>query len=194
MLNIILFGSPGSGKGTQSMNIIYKFGLTHLSTGDILRAEIAEGTPLGLAAKVFIDQGELVPDEIMIGMIRDILNGCKYCKGFIFDGFPRTVPQAINLDSLLKERNSSISALFELQVNEEELEKRLVNRGLTSQRSDDINIEIIRKRIRLYHDYTRAVINYYQSQGKFYALNGSEKIERVFEDICQVIDQNKHAF
>jgi adenylate kinase len=193
MLNIILFGSPGSGKGTQSKNIINKYRLTHLSTGDILRAEITRGTPLGLAAQSFIDQGELVPDEVVIGMIREILLQCNRCTGFIFDGFPRTIFQAESLDAILKEKDAAITMLFELQVDNKELMKRLINRGKIGHRTDDSDVEIIKKRIRFYHEYTKSVIEYYRAQDKFQPLNGMGSIDDVFSQICNVVETQKKA-
>lgn len=188
MLNLVLFGPPGAGKGTQSQNLINKYQLIHLSTGDILRAEISNGTALGLEAKKLMDQGLLVPDEVVIGMISNKLDANKEAKGFIFDGFPRTVAQAEALDSLLTSKNSAISAMIALEVNKEELEKRLLLRGKDSGRPDDQNIEIIKKRIEEYLSKTAVVANFYASQNKYYAVEGIGEINDIFESITKVIE------
>ena len=146
MFNLILFGPPGSGKGTQSDKLVEKYGLKHLSTGNLLRQEIADKTPLGLEAKSFMDKGQLVPDEVVIGMVDSYFDQHKSAKGFLFDGFPRTVAQAVALDKLLELKRTNIAAVLALEVGEEELVKRLLNRGKTSGRSDDTNEEVIRKR------------------------------------------------
>ncbi|QQL49167.1 adenylate kinase [Mucilaginibacter ginkgonis] len=187
MLNIVLFGPPGAGKGTQSHNIIDKFGLIHLSTGDLLRHEIAAGTELGLEAKKLMDQGLLVPDEVVIGMISNKLDANKGAKGFIFDGFPRTVAQAEALDRLLKSKHSKIHGMIALEVNAEELEKRLLHRGKDSGRPDDANPEIIRKRIREYNSKTAIVADHYKSHDKYHQINGIGTIEEIFENIQKVI-------
>lgn len=166
MLNLVLFGPPGAGKGTQSEKLIDKYKLVHLSTGDLLRSEIKAGTELGLKAKSLMDQGLLVPDEVVIGMIDNKLKENKEAAGFIFDGFPRTVKQAEALDTLLVENGTSISAMVALEVEAEELTRRLLERGKTSGRPDDQNEELIRKRVQEYNDKTLPVANYYQSQGK----------------------------
>ena len=189
MLNIVLFGPPGAGKGTQSQNLIQKYALVHLSTGDILRAEISNGTPLGLEAKKLMDQGILVPDEVVIGMIANQLDQNKNANGFIFDGFPRTVAQAEALDQLLTSRNTQISGMIALEVDEVELEKRLLARGKESGRPDDQNPEIIKKRVQEYTAKTAPVANYYQSQNKFYSVKGIGSIEEIFTDISAVVDQ-----
>jgi adenylate kinase len=186
MLNIILFGSPGSGKGTQAMNIIYWYRLKHLSTGDILRAEISDGTASGLEAKYYIDNGEMVPDNLVIDMVRERIH-CNLSEGFIFDGFPRNISQAQVLDEILKENNSSVSLLIELDVEHTELVRRLINRGKTSGRSDDINLHIIEKRIKIYHEETKPVIDYYKAQDKFLSINGMGRIDAVFSRICKAI-------
>src|SRR5215471_5559732 len=151
MFNLILFGPPGSGKGTQSERLIARYGLKHLSTGDLLRSEIASETELGLKAKSFMDRGELVPDEVVIGMINHALDSNPESKGFLFDGFPRTKAQSIALDNLLSQRGEEINVVLALEVTEEELIKRLLNRGLTSGRSDDTNKEVIHARIEEYN-------------------------------------------
>jgi len=189
MLNIVLFGPPGAGKGTQSQNLIEKFGLIHLSTGDILRGEIANGTPLGVEAKKLMDKGFLVPDEVVIGMIANKLDLNQDAKGFIFDGFPRTVAQAEALDQLLSSKNNAISGMVALEVNEEELEKRLLIRGKDSGRPDDQNPAIIKKRVQEYTTKTAQVANFYKAQNKFYAVGGIGSISEIFESIVNVVTQ-----
>ncbi|WP_207422913.1 adenylate kinase [Desertivirga brevis] len=188
MLNLVLFGPPGAGKGTQSQKLIEKYQLVHLSTGDILRNEIANGTELGLEAKKLMDQGVLVPDEVVIGMISNKLDANKDAKGFIFDGFPRTVAQAEALDVLLKSKDTAISGMVALEVNDQELEKRLLLRGKDSGRPDDANPEIIRKRIEEYNTKTAPVANFYKSQGKYVSINGIGDIEGIFSELTKVID------
>lgn len=191
MLNLVLFGPPGAGKGTQSQKLIEKYQLVHLSTGDILRGEITQGTPLGIEAKKLMDDGKLVPDEVVIGMISNKLDNNSTAKGFIFDGFPRTVAQAEALDSLLASKNEQISGMIALQVEEAELEKRLLLRGKESGRPDDANPEIIKKRIVEYNSKTAPVANYYEQQGKLKNINGVGSIDEIFNDICQVINNYK---
>jgi adenylate kinase len=188
MLNIVLFGPPGAGKGTQSQNLIEKYGLIHLSTGDLLRGEITQGTELGLEAKKLMDQGILVPDTVVIGMISNKLDANKGAKGFIFDGFPRTVAQAEALDSLLKTKKSAISGMIALEVDDEELEHRLLLRGKDSGRPDDANPEVIRKRIKEYNDKTAPVAGFYKAQNKFKSINGVGSITEIFDSINTVID------
>ncbi|MHA8051504.1 adenylate kinase [Aquirufa sp. ROCK-SH2] len=188
MLNLVLFGPPGAGKGTQSAKLIEKYGLIHLSTGDLLRAEISAGTSLGLEAKKLMDQGILVPDSVVIGMIENKLNENKTAAGFIFDGFPRTVAQAEALDQLLKGHGLSIKDMISLEVNQEELTQRLLERGKTSGRPDDQNEDLIRKRVQEYTDKTAPVANYYESQGKFKGINGIGGIEEIFDQITQIIE------
>lgn len=191
MLNLVLFGPPGAGKGTQSQNLIEKYGLVHLSTGDLLRNEIANGTALGLEAKKLMDDGKLVPDEVVIGMIKNKLSGNPDAKGFIFDGFPRTVAQAEALDSLLTSVDSQISGMIALEVEEVELEKRLLLRGKDSGRPDDANPEVIRKRINEYKSKTAPVANYYNKQGKLTTINGIGSIENIFQKISEEVDKLK---
>jgi len=191
MLNLVLFGPPGAGKGTQSQKLIEKYQLVHLSTGDILRGEITQGTSLGIEAKKLMDDGKLVPDEVVIGMISNKLDNNSTAKGFIFDGFPRTVAQAEALDSLLASKNEQISGMIALQVEEAELEKRLLLRGKESGRPDDANPEIIKKRIVEYNSKTAPVANYYEQQGKLKNINGVGSIDEIFNDICQVINNYK---
>ena len=188
MLNLVLFGPPGAGKGTQSQKLIEKYQLVHLSTGDILRNEIANGTELGLEARKLMDQGILVPDEVVIGMISNKLDANKDAKGFIFDGFPRTVAQAEALDELLKSKNSAISGMVALDVDDDELQKRLLLRGKDSGRPDDADPAIIRKRIEEYNNKTAPVANFYKSQGKYIGVNGIGSIDEIFTEISKVVD------
>jgi len=188
MLNIVLFGPPGAGKGTQSQKLIDTYNLIHLSTGDLLRSEIAAGTELGLRAKTLMDQGLLVPDEVVIGMIDSKLKENKQAGGFIFDGFPRTVPQANGLDNLLQENNTAISCMIALEVSEEELTKRLLIRGQTSGRPDDQDEALVRKRVQEYNTKTAPVADFYAQQGKFHGVNGIGEIDEIFNQICQIID------
>lgn len=187
MLNLVLFGPPGAGKGTQSQKLIEKYNLVHLSTGDILRNEIAQGTQLGVEAKKLMDQGVLVPDDVVIGMISNKLDSNKDAAGFIFDGFPRTVAQAEALDQLLKSKNSEICCMISLEVSNEELLGRLLLRGKDSGRPDDANAEIIARRIEEYNSKTAQVANYYKSQDKFSSINGVGSIDEIFSSICKVI-------
>ncbi len=189
MFNIILFGPPGSGKGTQSENLIQKFGLKHVSTGELLRNEIAKQSVLGIEAKQYIDKGQLVPDEVVIGMIADTVDSNSQCKGFLFDGFPRTEAQAMALDKLLSGKGSSINALLALQVSEEELVKRLMNRGLTSNRSDDGDRAIIKARIAEYENKTAVVENYYAKFGKVKKVNGEGSVHDIFVALCNIIEK-----
>ncbi|SDL11187.1 adenylate kinase [Catalinimonas alkaloidigena] len=189
MLNIVLFGPPGAGKGTQSQNIIDTYGLVHLSTGDLLRSQIAAGTELGLRAKTLMDQGILVPDEVVIGMIESKLAENKDAKGFIFDGFPRTVAQAQALDELLSRYDTEIGCMVALSVHDEELTKRLLLRGQTSGRSDDQDESLIRKRIQEYNDKTLPVADYYRQQGKYCAIDGIGGIDEIFQNIRDVLDR-----
>jgi len=188
MFNIILFGPPGSGKGTQSEKLIAEYGLKHLSTGDLLRTEIATQTPLGLEAKNFMDKGQLVPDEVVIGMISSALDANPESKGFLFDGFPRTEAQSEALDKLLKLKKTEIGVVLAMQVSEAELIKRLLNRGLTSGRSDDNNEEVIRARIVEYHKKTSAVADYYKQFDKVVYLNGEGSVDEIFEGLSKEID------
>ena len=193
MFNIILFGPPGSGKGTQSEKLILKYGLKHLSTGDLLRTEIAGQTPLGLEAKNFMDKGQLVPDEVVIGMISTALESNPKANGFLFDGFPRTKAQSEALDKLLKLKQTEIGVVLSLQVSEEELVKRLLNRGLTSGRTDDNNEEVIRERILEYHRKTSAVADHYAIFEKVVAIPGEGSVDEIFESLSAEIDQRMSA-
>ncbi|MBL0356537.1 MAG: adenylate kinase [Chitinophagaceae bacterium] len=188
MFNLILFGPPGSGKGTQSEKLIAKYGLKHLSTGDLLRSEIAQQTPLGIEAKKIMDKGQLVPDEVVIGMISSSLDANPDAKGFLFDGFPRTAAQAEALDKLLKLKKTEIKVMLALEVGEEELVRRLLKRGETSSRSDDTNETVIRARIAVYHSKTTAVAEYYKSFDKAVYLKGEGTVDEIFERISAEID------
>jgi adenylate kinase len=191
MFNIILFGPPGSGKGTQSERIVDKYGLIHLSTGNLLRHEISEKTPLGLEAKSLMDKGQLVPDEVVIGMIDTCLEKHADSKGFLFDGFPRTVAQAEALDKLLALRKTSICKVLALEVSEEELVKRLIKRGETSGRSDDTDETIIRKRYTIYKNDTEPVAEYYKEQEKLERIKGEGSVDDIFMALSTCIDKAK---
>ena len=188
MFNLILFGPPGSGKGTQSEKLIAKYGLKHLSTGDLLRSEISRQTALGLEAKKVMDKGELVPDEVVIGMISSSIDQNEMAKGFLFDGFPRTAAQAEALDKLLELKNSPIAVMLALEVSEEELVTRLMKRGETSGRSDDTNENIIRARIAEYHKKTTAVADYYRQFDKVTLIKGEGSIDDIFNSLCKEVD------
>lgn len=189
MFNLILFGPPGSGKGTQSDSLVEKYGVIHLSTGNLLREEISLKTPLGIEAKDFMDKGQLVPDEVVIGMVDSYFDKHKDAKGFLFDGFPRTVAQAEALDKLLDLKKTSIAAVLALEVSEEELVKRLLNRGKTSGRSDDTNEEVIRKRFSVYTNETKPVAEHYKRAHKFHPIKGEGTVEEIFKSICKEIDK-----
>ena len=188
MFNLILFGPPGSGKGTQSERLISKYGLKHLSTGDLLRSEIAGQTPLGLAAKSFMDKGQLVPDEVVIEMISSALDNNPQANGFLFDGFPRTNAQAEALDKLLNQKGTEIAVVLALEVTENELVKRLLNRGLTSGRSDDVDENIIRARYAEYQKKTSAVADYYRKYNKVIHVKGEGDVDQIFDSLCKEID------
>lgn len=188
MFHIILFGPPGSGKGTQSEKLIAAYGLKHLSTGDLLRTEINNKTALGLEAKSLMDKGQLVPDDVVIGMISAALDANPGAKGFLFDGFPRTKAQAEALDNLLKVKDGEIGVFLAMQVSEEELVKRLLNRGLTSGRSDDTNEQVIRSRIVEYNRKTSAVADYYQQFGKVVLIKGEGSVDDIFNALSQEIN------
>lgn len=189
MLNLILFGPPGSGKGTQAENLKKKYNLVHISTGDLLRQEIKEQTALGMKARNLMDQGLLVPDDIMIEMISNKLDANKQANGIIFDGFPRTIPQAEALDKLLAEKKMAVSKCLFLHVSEEELVKRLLLRGQSSDRADDRDENIIRNRVKVYEEQTLPVAEYYGRQGKRYDIQGEGSIETIFSRLCEAIEQ-----
>jgi len=193
MLNIVLFGPPGAGKGTQSEKLINKYQLVHLSTGDILRGEIAAGTALGREAKKLMDAGNLVPDQVVIGMISSKVDQNKKAKGFIFDGFPRTTAQAQALDKLLAQKHTSITLMLALEVDDNELTKRLLSRGKESGRADDQNEEIIRNRINEYNNKTAPLKEYYTAQNKFHSVNGIGSVEDIFAGLCDKINACKET-
>ena len=191
MLNIVIFGAPGSGKGTQSDKLIEHYKLFHISTGDVLRDNIKRGTELGKTAKGFIDQGQLVPDELIIDILAQVLdeNKDKATEGLIFDGFPRTIPQAEALGQLLADRGTQIDAVVGLEVPEEELIRRILLRGQMSGRSDD-NEETARKRLETYHNQTSPLKAFYQEQGKYRSINGLGTIDGIFDLIKEALDNN----
>ncbi len=188
MKNIVIFGAPGSGKGTQSDLMIEHYGLGHISTGDVLRAEIKKGTELGKTAQSYIDKGNLIPDELMISILANVYDSFgRGHKGVIFDGFPRTIPQAEALKKMLDERGDKVAAMIELDVPEDELMTRLIKRGQDSGRADD-NEETIKKRLIVYHSQTQPLIEWYKKEGLHHHINGFGTLERIFGDIQKVID------
>ena len=188
MINLILFGPPGSGKGTQAAKLVEKYGLLHISTGDLFRYEMGNDTPLGLEAKSYIEKGALVPDSVTVGMLRNKVEANPDVPGYIFDGFPRTIPQSEALDALITEKGTQISALIMLDVPDDELVKRLLERGKTSGRKDDADEAIIRNRIEVYKNETAPVFDYYAQQDKSIQVAGLGSIEEIFDRLCQVID------
>ena len=188
MLNIVIFGAPGSGKGTQSERIVEKYGINHISTGDVLRAEIKNGTELGNTAKGYIDQGQLNPDELMIDILASVFDSFKDSKGVIFDGFPRTIAQAEALKKMLAERGQDVSIMVDLDVPEEELMVRLIKRGKDSGRADD-NKETIKKRLHVYHSQTAPLIDWYKNEKKYQHINGLGTMEGIFAEICEAVDK-----
>ena len=188
MLNIVIFGAPGSGKGTQSERIVEKYGINHISTGDVLRAEIKNGTELGKTAKGYIDQGQLIPDELMIDILASVFDSFKDSKGVIFDGFPRTIAQAEALKKMLAERGQDVSVMLDLEVPEDELMVRLIKRGKDSGRADD-NEETIQKRLHVYHSQTSPLIDWYKNEKKYQHINGLGTMDGIFADICEAVDK-----
>ena len=191
MVNIVLFGPPGSGKGTQAAKLVEKYDLLHISTGDLFRYEMGNDTPLGLKAKEYMSKGQLVPDEVTIGMLKNKVNANPNVKGFIFDGFPRTVPQAEALDKFLTEKKEEITLLVALDVDDEELVKRLLNRGKTSGRADDNDESIIRNRIEVYKSETSPVFDYYAEKGKSQKVKGTGIIPTIARRLYSAIDKVK---
>ena len=188
MKNIVIFGAPGSGKGTQSEKLIQKYGLEHISTGDVLRNEIKNGTELGKTAQGYIDNGKLIPDDLMVSILASVYDSFgKDHKGVIFDGFPRTIPQAEALKKMLADRGHKVAAMIELDVPEDELMKRLILRGQQSGRSDD-NEATIKKRLDVYHNQTAPLIEWYEKEGIRHHINGLGDLDRIFADICAVVD------
>lgn len=188
MLNIVIFGAPGSGKGTQSEKIVEKYGINHISTGDVLRNEIKNGTELGNTAKKYIDQGQLLPDSLIIDILGSVLDSLKDSKGVIFDGFPRTIPQAEALKKMLQERGQDVTVMLDLDVPEEELITRLIKRGQESGRADD-NMETIKKRLVVYNEQTSPLKEYYKKEGKYSHIHGVGDLETIFNDIVAAIDK-----
>ena len=192
MLNLILFGPPGSGKGTQSEKLIAKYGFKHLSTGDLLRAEIAQQTKLGLEAKNYMDKGQLVPDAVVIGMIDAAVDNNLDVPGFLFDGFPRTTAQAVALDTLLASKNSGIAVVLFLQVPDEELILRMMNRAKTSGRADDADENVQRKRLDVYKNETLPVASHYLTFNKVKEVEGVGSVDEIFEKLCAEIELMKY--
>lgn len=189
MLNIVLFGPPGAGKGTQSEKLIEKYKLNHISTGDLFRKHLGEGTELGRLAQKYMDEGRLVPDEVVIGMVGEKIKSTKDAKGFIFDGFPRTVAQAQALDQLLADNSMEISGMIALEVPEEILKERIRGRGKTSGRTDDQDEEKINTRIKVYLDETLPVADFYKKQGKLSTVHGVGEIDEIFGKIAEMVDK-----
>ncbi len=189
MFNFILFGPPGSGKGTQSLKIAEKYNLVHISTGDIFRKNIREKTPLGLKVQVIIEKGELVPDALLIEILEDALQQHSKAKGFVFDGFPRTIQQAHDLDSMLGKNKESVSLVLALEVGDGEILKRLLKRAEIEGRKDDTK-EVIENRIQIYNNQTQPLIDFYKNKKKFQSIQGIGGIDEIFKSICKIIDQH----
>ena len=189
MLNLVLFGAPGSGKGTQSAKLIDKYGLHHISTGDVLRDHIKRETELGKIAQKYISEGQLIPDDLMISILDEVLEKeAKGKKGVIFDGFPRTIPQAEALKELLKKHDSDLHAVVGLEVPDDELVERMLNRGKETGRADD-NLETIKKRLKVYHTQTSPLREYYQNEGKYLKINGTGHVDDIFSQITGHLDK-----
>lgn len=193
MLNLVLFGAPGSGKGTQSAKLIEEYGLHHISTGEVLRDHIKRGTDLGKVAQEYISQGQLIPDDLMISILDDVLEKeAKGKAGVIFDGFPRTIPQAEALKDLLKKRGTDLHAVVGLEVPEDELVERMLNRGKETGRADD-NLETIKKRLDVYHNQTSPLRDYYHKEGKYIKINGSGIVDEIFTAIANELESKTGA-
>lgn len=191
MFNLVIFGAPGSGKGTQSEKLIETYGLFHISTGEVLRDQIAKGTELGKTADKFISNGQLIPDELMVNILSDLLDSNPATRdGVIFDGFPRTIPQAVALNKMLAKRGAQVNAVVGLEVADDELIDRLIKRGVESGRSDD-NLETIQKRLAVYHSQTQPLRDFYVNEGKYLSIKGSGSIDDIFADIKKSIDAIK---
>jgi adenylate kinase len=190
MINLILFGPPGAGKGTQSAKLIEKYSLTHISTGDLFRKHLKEGTPLGKLAQDYMSKGNLVPDQVVIDMVDDKINSSGNIEGIIFDGFPRTIPQAEALDNLLNSKNAPISAFIELMVPEDELRTRLASRAAKENRPDDAKPEVIENRINVYNKETAVVADYYKKVKKYSSVIGVGEEEQIFKNICREVDKS----
>jgi adenylate kinase len=190
MINLILFGPPGAGKGTQSAKLIDKYSLTHISTGDLFRKHLKEGTPLGKLAQEYMSNGNLVPDKVVIDMVDDKINNNGEINGIIFDGFPRTKPQAEALDQLLNAKKAPIKILVELVVTEDELKTRLADRAIKENRPDDAKPEVIENRIAIYKSETMSVAGYYKNQGKYASVVGVGPIDQIFANICREVDKS----
>jgi adenylate kinase len=189
MVNIVLFGPPGSGKGTQAAKLVEKYGIEHLSTGDVIRGEIKAGTPLGRSVQDFIERGQLAPDGLVIDVIESYLSAHAEVKGNIFDGFPRTIPQAEAFDTMLGARGQEVTLMISLEVPDGELVDRILLRGQASGRADDSDIEVIKNRIRVYKEQTAVVADYYDARGKYFPIHGQGTIDEVFDRIVQVLDK-----
>lgn len=189
MINIVLFGSPGAGKGTQAVRLQEKYNLKHISTGDVFRYNIKNQTELGKLAKSYIDEGQLVPDEVTINMLHSEVEKNKEAQGFIFDGFPRTTAQAEDLDKLLASKNAKVDAMLALEVKDEIVVNRLLERGKISGRKDDANEEIIRKRIKVYYEQTDVVKQYYEKANKYFKIDGEGSIDDITRRLSEVINQ-----
>jgi adenylate kinase len=190
MINLILFGPPGAGKGTQSAKLIEKYSLTHISTGDLFRKHLKEGTPLGKMAQEYMNKGNLVPDQVVIDMVDDKISNSGKINGIIFDGFPRTIPQAQALNRLLEKKNAPIKVLVELVVPEDELRKRLADRAVKENRPDDAKPAVIENRIKVYRDETAAVADYYKKEKKYSSVIGVGEVNDIFKNICVEIDKS----
>ncbi|MCH8904647.1 MAG: adenylate kinase [Bacteroidetes bacterium] len=188
-MNLILFGPPGSGKGTQAVNLKERYNLLHISTGDLFRNELASETPLGLEAKGYMDKGVLVPDSIVIGMIEKKLDEENNVDGVIYDGFPRTIDQATALDEMLRNKNTGIDLVLALEVSEEELTRRILKRGESSGRADDQDESIIKERVREYEEKTATLAKYYEEQNKFVSLKGEGSVEDISESLYNEVDK-----